>query len=209
MTISQLGHATRPTGTFSGQPRLMRSIFESATRAICFWGSRAEATPRRNLPTAEPVTDETTEEILEKLGGENLSFKNVASRYGNIDHVALSKEHGFFLIETKAHSGRVSVVDCRLRVNGKLPERDFVAQALRNTYWLIEEIRNVTGLDAEITPLLVFTNASVDTSRPLKGIPITNRASLRATIEREGQPISEPLWNAREKISAILTGATN
>jgi hypothetical protein len=47
---------------------------------------------------------------------------DVVSPYGNIDHIVLNAQGGIFLIETKAHGGRVSVVDGRLLVNGHDPE---------------------------------------------------------------------------------------
>jgi hypothetical protein len=199
---SKIDHAGADAHTLANPPGLIRSTFALATRMITFWTARSGVEPNNTTPAG--TAGATIEEILEQLEGEHFTFPNVSTRSGTIDYVVLSKEHGFFLLETKPHSGRVSVVDCRLRVNGKLPEKDFVAQTLRNTYWLIEEIRSATGMEAAITPLLVFTNASVDTERPLKGIPITNRESLLLTIRKNGEPMPQPLWEAREKISALL-----
>lgn len=143
-------------------------------------------------------------EILQGLDGERQIFDRIATRSGTIDHVVISEAHGIFLIETKSHRGRVAVVDSKIRVNGRLQEKDFVAQTLRNTYWLIEEIRSATGLDAIINPLIVFTHASVALNRPLKGIPMTNRKLLLAAIQAQGEPIDRRLWEVREQISAML-----
>jgi hypothetical protein len=52
--------------------------------------------------------EERLEEILEELDENCMALHDVASPYGNIDHIVIG-ESGVFLIETKAHGGRVSV----------------------------------------------------------------------------------------------------
>ena len=79
--------------------------------------------------------------ILDTLGEDYLVIHDVGSPYGNIDHVVISERGEVFLIETKAHGGRISAVDGQLVVNGHAPEKDFIAQTLRNTYWLRDRIR--------------------------------------------------------------------
>jgi Nuclease-related domain len=78
--------------------------------------------------------------MLEGLGDRFLVFHDLPSPYGNIDHLAVSKETGLFLIETKAHGGRVSVVNGGLRINQRPPEKDLIAQVVRNTIWLSEQL---------------------------------------------------------------------
>jgi hypothetical protein len=206
---SKFGFAETPAGLSAARPNVFRATLELASRMLSFWPPRSGAARPRSSAETEPVVEESIEEILARMPGEHLCWQNVGSRYGHIDHVVLSRAWGIFLIETKAHSGRVSVVDCRLRVNGKPPERDFVAQILRHTYWLIEELRSLTGLEPAITPLLVFTKASVDSGRPLKGIPITGKSALLATLEQNGEPLPAALWEAREAIAALLHGASS
>jgi hypothetical protein len=46
-------------------------------------------------------------------------------------------------------------------MNGHDPEKDFIAQALSNTYWLKEKIDSLIDVQAWIVPILVFTNAFV------------------------------------------------
>jgi hypothetical protein len=62
--------------------------------------------------------------ILDNLGPDYLAIHDVRSPYGNIDHVVISKRGGVFLVETKAHGGRVSVSGGQLLVNGHEPEKD-------------------------------------------------------------------------------------
>jgi hypothetical protein len=69
--------------------------------------------------------------ILDGLGDDYLVLHDISSPYGNIDHLVLTAQGGVFLIETKAHGGRVTVADGRLLVNCHEPEKDFIAQALK------------------------------------------------------------------------------
>jgi Holliday junction resolvase-like predicted endonuclease len=73
--------------------------------------------------------------MLEQLGDRFLVFHDLPSPYGNIDHLVVSKET-VFLIETKAYGGRVNVVNGQIQVNQRAPEKDFIAQVVRNTAWL-------------------------------------------------------------------------
>jgi hypothetical protein len=149
--------------------------------------------------------EEKLEEILNQFGADTLVLHDVPSPNGNIDHIVLSKANGVFLIETKAHGGNVAADDSRLLVNGKSPEKDFIAQTLRNTYWLRDEIKSVTDADVWINSMIVFTNAFVESCRPIKGITITNKKFVLRTIQRNRKPMSMPLWNAREKIAERLS----
>jgi hypothetical protein len=80
--------------------------------------------------------EETVERILDSLGSNFYVLHDIECSYGNIDHIVLSQSYGVFLIETKAHGGKVEVLNDCLLVNGKPPEKDFIAQATRNVYWL-------------------------------------------------------------------------
>jgi Holliday junction resolvase-like predicted endonuclease len=153
------------------------------------------------------VAEEKVEEILDQLGDDHLILHDVRCQFGNIDHIVLSKAHGVFLIETKAHGGRVATVESKIRINGKLPEKDFIAQTLRNTYWLVEELEATTGVRPWVTSLIVFTNAFVVRGKPIKGITVTNKKFLLETMKQLGQPLAPQVWEARQKIAALFTSA--
>jgi hypothetical protein len=139
--------------------------------------------------------------LLESLGEEYLVLHDVPSPFGNIDHIVLSKQGGIFLLETKAHGGKVSVTDGRLLVNGHDPEKDFIAQALNNTYWLREQVRSLIDAQVWITPVLVFTNAFVERMAPVKGVTIVNKKFLLNTLQRSNAKAQNlAIWEAREKI---------
>jgi hypothetical protein len=149
--------------------------------------------------------EETIGSILDGLGEEYLVIHDVVSTYGNIDHIVIGKQAGIFLLETKAHRGRVSVSNDRLLVNGHDPEKDFVAQALNNTYWLREKIRLAVGVETWITPVLVFTNAFVERSAPIKGVKLLNRKFLLKDLQAQNAKSPNPvLWENRDKIRDVL-----
>ena len=138
--------------------------------------------------------------ILDDLGEGYLVLHDVRSNYGNIDHIVIS-QHGIYLIETKAHGGRITITGDQILVNGHAPEKNFISQTLSNTYWLREQISRTTNTDPWITPILVFTNAFVETGT-IKGIKIVNKKFL-LPILKDGKP-TPALWNHRTTIAQSL-----
>jgi hypothetical protein len=143
--------------------------------------------------------------ILDSLGENYLGIHDVTSPHGNIDHIVIGKENGVFLIETKAHGGRVSVANGRLLVNEHEPEKDFIVQVLKNTYWLRDRILSVINVEVWITPALVFTNAFVERTAPIKGVVIINRKYLPNILQRPNPKARNSLvWERRKEISEAL-----
>jgi hypothetical protein len=157
------------------------------------------------------AAEERIGEILNQLEGDHWITPEVQCPFGNIDRIVFSKNHGVFLIETKGYHGNVEVVDSRIRVNGKLPEQDFIAQMLRKTHWLAEELQAAAGVSVKVNSLLVFTNAFVVTSRSIKGITVTNNKFLLASIHQQARPLAAEVWEAKDKIAgqfAATSGAS-
>lgn len=102
---------------------------------------------------------------LEKLLGHGFYlFHDVPlAGLGNLDHVVLD-EKGFYAIETKSHKGRVNVKGKDLLLNGHSPEKDFVKQAWGGCYRLREI------LNAEVTPILLFSEAFVEGRIMARGV---------------------------------------
>jgi Nuclease-related domain len=119
--------------------------------------------------------------ILEELGEDFLVFQDLPSPYGNINHLVLSKRTDLFLIETKAHGGRVNVLNGDLRINQHPPEKDFIAQVVRNTAWLSEQLEAKLSTKVWIEPILVFANAYVERCEPIRNVQIHP-----ATLSAEG-----------------------
>jgi hypothetical protein len=145
---------------------------------------------------------------LESLGDDYLVIHDVVSPYGNIDHVIISKDYGIFLIETKAHGGKVSVQNGRLLVNGHDPEKDFIAQTLNNTYWLRDKVHSVIHAEVWIVPILVFTNAFVERTAPIKGVIIINKKFLLSNLQKPNRKTQNPaIWEHQDQIIKTLREA--
>jgi Nuclease-related domain len=146
--------------------------------------------------------EERIGELLEGLSGDFCVLHDIESPYGNIDHIVIGKNAGIFLLETKAHGGRVEVNGETLLVNGKIPEKDFIAQALRNSYWLRDAVSQIVGAKPWITPILVFTNAFVVSNRPIKGVDIINKKYLLPFLQKTSRPnaLNEKVWLQRKSI---------
>lgn len=103
---------------------------------------------------------------LEKLATHGYVFHDVAfPDLGNVDHVVLG-EKGFFCVETKSHKGQVSSASGDLLLNGRPTEKDFIKQTWRGCY----RLRGI--LDADVTPLLLFTDAFVRGRLYVRGVRV-------------------------------------
>lgn len=150
--------------------------------------------------------EEKIGELLEDLSDDYYVLNDIESPYGNIDHIVIRKNAGIFLLETKAHGGKVEVDGGILLVNGKLPEKDFINQALKNSYWLRDEISQIIGAKPWITPIIVFINAFVPHTRPLKGVSIINKKYLLNVLYKANRPnaINARVWEQRGNIENRL-----
>lgn len=155
------------------------------------------------------IAEERIADLLAELDTQAFFvLHDIPTPYGNIDHIVIGKERGVFLLETKAHGGKVETSEGQLLVNSKPPEKDFIAQALKNAYWLRGEIEKETGCKIWITPVLVFTNAFVPPSKPIKGVNIVNKKYLPNLLQRQVRPGSNlaAVWEAKERLSNHLSG---
>lgn len=150
------------------------------------------------------VGEEKVAAILSALGSDFFILHDVSSPYGNIDHIVIGREIGVFLLETKAHGGKVTLLPNGLLINGKPPEKDFINQALKNVYWLRGVIEEVTGTQLRINALVVFTNAFVPYGQPIKGVQVINKRYLIDRLQRAGRGIPLIAWEQREAIAKRL-----
>jgi hypothetical protein len=150
--------------------------------------------------------EEKMGDLLDDLSGDFYILNDIECPYGNIDHIIIGKNNGIYLIETKAHGGKVEIQDGVLLVNGKQPEKDFLTQILKNTYWLRDEISDVLGEKPWIKPIIVFTNAFVVPCKPIKNVRIINKNYLPKILERENTPsaLYTHIWELKEKIEDKL-----
>ena len=143
----------------------------------------------------------TVADVLGRMTGQYAVFHDVDTGHGDIDHIVLSRDHGVFVLETKSHFGEVTVRNGKLLMDGQPPEKDFIAQVLRNTMWLKQRIKETTGLDPWIQPIIVFTRAFVREWKPVRGILLPNQKHLSETIEqtRANEAVTSRLWALHEQ----------
>jgi hypothetical protein len=152
------------------------------------------------------VAEEAVGDLLSGLDSDQYQFyHDISTPYGNIDHVVISRQTGVYLLETKSHHGKVEITESGLLVNGNPPEKDFIAQTLRNTYWLRDCLMRATGQKVWIRPVIVFTNAFVVPGKPIKNVAVINGKYLTRYIQQQrGHPANEALWAVRAQIAQTL-----
>jgi len=94
-------------------------------------------------------------------------FHDVLGKEFNLDHVLIGPA-GVFTIETKTWNkpfpeARISFNGEKLLVAGKAPDRDPVVQAQAQARWLRMQLRESTGKDFEVWPVIVFPGWFVET----------------------------------------------
>ena len=150
------------------------------------------------------IAEESIGALLDKLPGDNLVLHDVPSRFGNIDHIIISRTKGIILVETKSHHGEITAEGVNLLVNGNPPEKDFIRQTLNNCYWLKEWVKNNTGLDAWINCVIVFTNGFVSVQGKIKGVSVINAGYFSAYYERlPDNKTATLLWKGWEKLRGV------
>lgn len=55
------------------------------------------------------IGEEKIGDLLSELSPDYFILHDIVSPYGNIDHVVIGRNSGIFLVETKAHGGKVSI----------------------------------------------------------------------------------------------------
>lgn len=145
--------------------------------------------------------------ILEQLTPNNfLVLHDITGNYGNIDHMVIGRAGSIFMIETKAHRGKIWTKGGELIINDHEPEKDFIGQTLRNSFFLRDHIATIIGEKPWVTPILVFTNAFVYYSKPIKGVHIINKKFLVETIEKneKANNTNQMVWQKRTEIAKTL-----
>lgn len=152
------------------------------------------------------AAEEKIGELLAELGPDFEVLHDVECAYGNIDHLVIASNGAVFMIETKSHRGKVTVKDNVLLVNGHKPEKDFIAQSLRNSFWLRDQIEPHAGKKPWVTAVLVFTNGFVQVRGPVKGVIVTNKKYLLSTIQNAVKRAHAlpGVWENRDEIASLL-----
>jgi hypothetical protein len=117
--------------------------------------------------------------VLSRLPQEFHLFNGVGFYAGDVDHVVVGPT-GVFVVETKNHSGTISLKDGRLCRNGELLDRDFVHQATAEAMYVKGRLN--PQVQCHVRPLVVFTRAKVRVQTAVRGVRVVALSSLIDTI---------------------------
>lgn len=125
-------------------------------------------------------------------------FHDIVGNMFNIDHVIIS-EHGIFVVETKTYSkpnhGSANIVydGFNISINGLKPLSDILIQARAEANWLQNMLKESSGKDVIIKPIIVFPGWNVDNKQAgfNPEVWVINPKALRAFIPKSGMSLSK------------------
>lgn len=135
-------------------------------------------------------------QALEELRGNGYAiFHDIVGDNFNIDHVIVSP-NGIFVIETKTVSrpsrgmGKVIFDGQKVALTGHLPDDKPITQAIMNTKWIRQMLKESTGKDFAVKPVLVYPGWFVETSNNSNQIWVMNPKMLQWEIPKEIQSLT-------------------
>lgn len=125
--------------------------------------------------------------VLSRLPHEFHVFHGLGFYAGDVDHVVVGPT-GIFVVETKNHSGTISLRDGGLYRNGELLRHDFVHQATSEAIYVKRQLK--TQVPCHIQPLVVFSRAKVRIRTAVFGVRVIPISALMDTIADRGPVLS-------------------
>ena len=115
--------------------------------------------------------------ILTELPAAYHVFNDFNCKGAHVDHVVVGPG-GVFSVETKFWSGKVTIEDGHVLVDGRLPTHSPVAQTVREAT-LVRNALAKAGWNGLVTPVLVFASDTFAASRAeLRGTVIMNSSEI-------------------------------
>lgn len=122
----------------------------------------------------------------------------------NIDHVVIGTS-GIFLVETKSHGGKITAEGNKLLLNGNPTDKDFINQTWSQSYQLKSFLKEHTGKEYQVKPVLCFSKAFVQLRQAVKGVAVVNAKFLNELLQRQKPQLSSEDLNA---VTAALRAKT-
>ena len=107
------------------------------------------------------AAEDTVGKSLLALPPEYKVIEDFNTGRGNIDVIVIGPT-GLFTIEVKATKGFVSYRNGQLTIDGRFPEKDYIAQTEAERYWLSNTLRQNFNTDYPVTGLLEFPFGKID-----------------------------------------------
>lgn len=134
--------------------------------------------------TRGAIAEEKIASTVAELPDGFTAFHDLTFQGFNIDHVVIGTT-GIYLIETKSHGGRVTAEGDMLLLNGNPPDKDFIKQTWSQTYQLRNFLKEQTGKEYQVKPVLCFSKAFVQLRQPVKGVAVINAKFLNDLLTRQ------------------------
>ncbi len=205
--ISPSGFLLPKEKQLSGVLILFALAFAIYRFGIWFIDKRNEARYKNRTYSKGARGERTVGALLEALGDDYRVWHDVPITYGNIDHVVVCKSGQIFMIETKAHRGRVTFAGDDLKINGSAPEKNMIWQCLNNLFEVQAIVEKSARRKVWIIAILVFTDAYVQKHPPIKGVTVTYAKNLQWVIRnhvRTQKPVPE-IWENLDKLDEIFS----
>ena len=128
--------------------------------------------------------EEKVSEILKCLPDAYHVFNDFTVGRNHIDHV-VAGPGGVFAIETKFWNGKVTVEDGHVLLDGQLPDRSPLNQAVREAT-SVRSALAAAGWDGVVTPVVAFASDSFTAHRAnLRGTIVINSNELRSSFDTD------------------------
>ena len=128
--------------------------------------------------------EEKVSGILESLPESYHVFNDFTVGRNHVDHV-VAGPGGVFAIETKFWNGKVTVEDGHVLLDGQLPDRSPLSQAVREAT-LVRNALVAAGWSGTVTPVVAFASDSFVAHRAnVKGTVIINASELRRSFDTD------------------------
>lgn len=128
--------------------------------------------------------EEKVSGILESLPEPYHVFNDFTVGRNHVDHV-VAGPGGVFAIETKFWNGKVTVEDGHVLLDGQLPDRSPLSQAVREAT-LVRNALAAAGWSGTVTPVVAFASDSFVSHRAnVKGTVIINASELRQSFDTD------------------------
>jgi hypothetical protein len=197
---STVEFSKKPTKWY-GQPLILAASGFRRVKNLLLFSLGEKLAKGRSLNAQVPGTGELVSDIAALLPGNSVVVRDVASRYGKIDHLVIGENGAIFLIETNSHSGKITEEQGELRHDGRPFEKDFIRQTTTNAFGLREVLEDGLGISPRINAAIVFPRASVEVPRAVCGVEIINAAGLQKWMAKaRGNPEVAKLIQAGQMV---------
>lgn len=143
---------------------------------------------------------------LKELNDDYSIFQSlkIGDNLGNIDFAVVGPG-GVYILEVKSHSGKIDFDGEKLTNNGKPFEKDFLKQAKGEALQIHDFIKENTGLDIYVKPVLIFSGyASMRFGlKPVSNVYVIGKSFLEEFFNSENR-INFPKLKIEEILREVV-----